>query len=71
MSPTRRKAPKAKRHPHEKRLIRAGLVKAARVTDAQRKKIAKLSKGEVRALMSAKRKLRYKGSMHGSGADFF
>jgi hypothetical protein len=47
-------------HPHEKSLIRAGLAKAARITDAQRKKIAKLTKAEVKALVSASRKLRLK-----------
>lgn len=71
MSPTRRKTAKTKKHPHEKHLVRAGLAKAARVSDSQRKKIAKLSAGEVKALVSAKRKLGYKGSMHGRGADFF
>jgi len=51
--------------------MRAGLLKAARTTDAHRKKIAKLSKAEVRALVSAKRKLRFRGSMHGSGDFIF
>ena len=75
MSPTRRKSAKkgkkAKAHPHEKALVKAGLAKPARMSDAQRKKIAKLTKGEVKALASAKRKLRFKGSLHGKGADFF
>lgn len=71
MAATRRKTAKAKMHPNVKSLMRAGLLKAARTTDAHRKKIAKLSKAEVRALVSAKRKLRFRGSMHGSGDFIF
>jgi hypothetical protein len=68
----RRKRAKAKTHPHEKSLIRSGLVKATRMTDALRKRIAKLTKPEVKALMSAKRKLRFRGSLHGKGkGDIF
>lgn len=48
----------------EKILSRAGLVKDARLTDAKRKKLAKLTIGEVKALVSVMRKLGYKGSMH-------
>jgi hypothetical protein len=71
MATTRRKTAKAKMHPHVKSLTRAGLLKARQLTDAARKKIAKLSKAEVRAMVSAKRKLRFRGSMHGSGDDIF
>jgi hypothetical protein len=58
-------------HPHEKRLAKAGLVKSGKLTTGHRKRIAKLSHAEVRALVSAKRKLGYKGTMHGAGADLF
>lgn len=71
MAKARKKAAKAAVHPHVKSLVRAGLAKASRVTAAQRKKIAKLSGSEVKALVSAKRKLGFKGSMHGKGADIF
>lgn len=70
MSPTRRKTAKAKITPQKKILIRAGLIKDARLKDTHRKKLAKLTKAEVRALVSAKRKLGYKGSMHLGGAIF-
>jgi hypothetical protein len=71
MAGARKKATKAKTHPHEKTLSRAGLTKSSRMTAAHRKKIAKLSGSEVKALVSAKKKLGYKGSMHGKGADIF
>jgi hypothetical protein len=66
MSPSKRKKAKvkAKMSRQEKLLSRSGLVKEARLTDAQRKKLAKLTTGEVKALMSVKRKLSYKGSLH-------
>ena len=65
------KAKKATTHPHEKTLVRAGLAKSARMNDKTRKKIAKLTKGEVKALVSAKRKLGFKGTLHGKSGDFF
>ena len=71
MSPTRRKRVKAAVHPNVKQLASAGLAKAARLTDALRKKVAKLTKTEVKALVSAKKKLKFKGTLHGKGADFF
>jgi hypothetical protein len=57
MSPARRKTAKAKMYPHEKTLIRAGLLKATRITEAQWRKIAKLTSAEVKALVSVRRKL--------------
>lgn len=65
------KAKKATTHPHEKSLVKAGLAKSARMMDKTRKKIAKLTKGEVKALVSAKRKLGFKGTLHGKSGDFF
>ena len=62
MSPTRGKTAKAKMDPREKALIRAGLLKATRITDADRRKIAKLTSAEVKALVSVKRKLGFKGT---------
>jgi hypothetical protein len=64
MSATRRKTAKAKMHPHEIALIRAGLLKATRITDAHRRKIATLTSAEVKALVSVKRKLGFTGTMH-------
>jgi DNA-binding MarR family transcriptional regulator len=64
MSPTMRKTTKAKVSPQEKILVRAGLIKGGRLKDDQRKKLAKLTLAEARALVSVKRKLGYKGSMH-------
>lgn len=63
MSPTKRKKAK-KMTRQETMLSRSGLVKLARLTDAQRKKVAKLTTGEVKALLSVRRKLGYKGSLH-------
>ena len=54
----------------ERNLAKAKLVSSKRLTAGHRKKIAKLSPSEVKALVSAKKKLG-KGSLHGSGADFF
>lgn len=71
---TRRRKAKAKKvttHPHEKSLVRAGLAKSARMGDKARKKIATLTKGEVKAMVSAKRKLGFKGTLHGKSGDFF
>ena len=56
MSPTRRKTAK-KMHPHEKTLTHARLLKASRITDAQWRKIAKLTSAEVKALVRVRRKL--------------
>ena len=72
MSPARKKATKkaAKTHPHEKTLVKAGLAKSARMNDKSRKNLAKLTKGEVKALVSAKRKLGYKGNLNGKSGDF-
>ncbi len=68
MGPTRRKtAKKTKRSRQETILSRAGLVRNSRLTDAQRKLVAKLTIAEVKALASVKRKLRYRGSLHVGG----
>jgi hypothetical protein len=64
MSPTKRKKAKVKMSRQEKLLSRSGLVKDARLSEGQRKKLAKLTTGEVKALVSVKRKLGYKGSLH-------
>lgn len=66
MSPTRRKKVKAKAKVsrQEKTLVRAGLVKSARLKDEHRKKLAKLTLAEAKTLVRIKRKLGYKGTMH-------
>lgn len=68
MSPTRRKRATAKAKVRlsraEKVLIRAGLIRDARLKDAHRKKLAKLTLAEARALVRVKRKLGYKRSLH-------
>lgn len=64
------KAKKAMMHPHEKALVKAKLAKSAKMTDKARKRLAKLTKNEVKALVSAKRKLGFKGSLHGKSGDF-
>lgn len=66
-----KKTAKAKKpHKNETALLKARLVSAKELTDGHRKKIAKLSAGEVKALVSAKKKLGG-GSLHGrKGADF-
>ena len=79
MSPTRRKAArtttrgrqaKSPKSRQETILSRVGLVKSASLTNEQRQNLAKLTIGEVRALVSVKRKLRYPGSMHIRGFIF-
>jgi hypothetical protein len=64
------KAKKAAAHPHEKALVRSGLAKSNRMDDKSRKKLAKLTKTEVKSLVSAKRKLGFKGTLHGKSGDF-
>lgn len=67
MSPTRRKSAtakaKVKMSRAEKVLVRAGLIKEARLTDPQRKKLAKITLAEARVLVRVKRKLAYKGTL--------
>ena len=68
MSPTRRKTTRKTARPRvlrqESMLVRAGLVRSARLTDTQRTRLATLTMAEVRALVSVKRKLRYPGTLH-------
>jgi DNA-binding MarR family transcriptional regulator len=66
MSPTRRKTAKAKAKMsrQEKTLVRAGLIKSARLKDVHRKKLAKLTLAEAKTLARVKRKLGYKGTLH-------
>jgi len=47
----------------EKVLVRAGLIKEARLTEADRKKIGKLSLADARALVRVKRALAYEGTL--------
>lgn len=55
----------------ETHLLKARLVSSKHLTSSHRKKLATLSASEVKALVSAKKKLG-KGSLHGrGGADFF
>jgi len=69
--PATKKAKAAPKHSKaETHLLKARLVDAKRLTGAHRKKIAKLTPGEVKALISAKKKLGSTGSLHGAGADF-
>jgi hypothetical protein len=69
MSPTRRKRAtatakaKVKMSRAEKVLVRAGLIKEARLTAADRKKLRKLSLADARALVRVKRALAYKGTL--------
>jgi hypothetical protein len=60
-----------KRSAAEAHLVKARLVDATRLTDAHRKKIAKLSAHEVKALVSARRKLGSKNTLHLEGGDIF
>jgi hypothetical protein len=60
-----------KRSAAEAHLLRAKLVVATHLTAAHRKKIAKLTPHEVKALVSARRKLGTKGSLHIAGGDIF
>lgn len=61
----------AKTSAAEKHLLKARLVNAKHLTAAHRKRLAKLSASEVKALGSARKKLGG-GSLHGrTGADFF
>lgn len=79
MSPTRRKTTRRKTARktgrtkmlrQESILRRAGLVSASRLNDAKRARLAKLTVAEARALVSAKRKLGYRGSLHIRGFFF-
>lgn len=55
----------------EKHLVKAKLVVGKRLTAAHRKRIAKLTAHEVKALVSARRKLGSKGTLHIAGGDMF
>lgn len=72
VSAAKKKAAKAKTTAkHEAKLHKAGLVDSATMSDESRKKLAKLKPEEVKALVSAKKKMGFSGTLHGSGADFF
>lgn len=67
-----RKADKAKSAAKSTaKLTKAGLIDEAAMTDDHRKTIAKLKPDEVKALVSAKKKMGFTGKLHGPGADFF
>ncbi len=52
-------------------LLKAGLIDHEMMTDDHRKRVAKLKPEEVKALVTAKKKLGFTGKLHGAGADFF
>ena len=79
MSPTRRKKTRRKTARKTARtrvlrqesiLKRSGLVSESKLNDAKRAKLAKLTVAEAKALVSAKRKLGYRGSLHIRGFFF-
>lgn len=66
----KKKAAAKQPHKNETALLKARLVSSKELTGTHRTKISKLSAGEVKALVSAKKKLGG-GSLHGrKGADF-
>jgi hypothetical protein len=78
MSPAKRKGARrtavqrtVKTLPQERALLRAGLIdKKKGLTEKQRTNLAKLSMPEVQALLRAKRKLEYPGTMEIRGFFF-
>jgi hypothetical protein len=72
MSPTTEAKGKAKKKISraEKILVNAGLVNLARLTDLERKRLAKITLLEAKVLARVKRKLHYRGSMMTSSGYF-